>query len=83
VDERADQSGVPSGTPGQKLVQPGGDPVEFFVAFGQDAGVDQSLSDVVFVAAGRELVQELVAKWFAARGQFAEQAGVRAPQQPA
>jgi hypothetical protein len=83
VDERADQGGVPGRPAGQELVQPGGDPVEFFVALGQDPGVDQGLSDVVLVAAGLELVQEVVTEWLAARGQFAEQAGVRAPQQPA
>lgn len=83
VDKRADEGGVLGGLVGQELVQPGGDPIEVLVTFGQYAGMDQGLADVVLVAAGRKFVQKVVAERLAAGGEFAEQSRVRASPQPA
>ena len=83
MHERADETGVLGGFAGEHLIQPGGDAVEFLVSSGQDAGVHQGLTDVVLVAAGRQLVEQLVAEWPPGGGELGEQGGVGAASEPA
>jgi hypothetical protein len=83
VDERADEAGVLGRPVGEQLVEPGGDAVEFLVALGQDAGVDEGLADVVLVAAGWQLVEQVVAERPPRSGEFAEELRVRAALEPA
>src|SRR5712691_5567939 len=47
VNEWADEPGVFRWPAGQRLVQPGWDPVEGVIALGQDSGVNKDLADVV------------------------------------
>ena len=56
VHEGPDEPDV-SGGAGQRLVQPGRDPVEGVVAFGQDCGVDEDLADVVLGGTGWQVVE--------------------------
>jgi hypothetical protein len=57
VHEGPDEPDVSGGPAGQRLVQPGRDPVEGVVAFGQDSGVDEDLADVVLGGTGWQVVE--------------------------
>lgn len=53
------------------------------MALGKHPGVDQHLAQVVLVAAGSKLVQQVMSEWLAGRGELAEELGARAALQPA
>jgi hypothetical protein len=57
VHERTDEPGVLCRVASQHLVEPSRDAVQVLVSFGQRSGMDEHLTDVLLVTAGRQLVQ--------------------------
>jgi hypothetical protein len=62
AQERPDEVRVLDRFVGQVVLEPGRDPFEVLVPFGQHAGLHHDLPDVVEAAGGGQLVQEVVAE---------------------
>jgi hypothetical protein len=67
LDKGTNEGGVSVRSVGQELIQPRRDPVHLLVSFRKSSGMNQSLPHIMLVAAGRQLVQEVVTELLAAR----------------